>query len=67
MHAIRRMVEMDVERAEVVECLNDPEFTRTCDPEPRRIAKRGRLSVVFDPATLRVVTVLWAEAGITTR
>lgn len=67
MHALARMVEMGVERPEVVACLDEPELTRRCFPLPRRIATRGRIAVVFDPDRHTVVTVIWATQEVTDR
>lgn len=57
-HALLRMREMGVDRAPVVETLDDPE-TSWPSHQGRRVAVGNGLAVVFDPANHAVVTVLW--------
>lgn len=49
---------MGLDRANVVEALNDPEVSWP-GIDGRRIAARQEIAVVFDPSDLHVVTVLW--------
>lgn len=57
-HALGRMAEMGLTRTDVVEVVDRPD-TDYCDRKvPRRIAKRGDLSVVYDPNTLSIITIL---------
>jgi hypothetical protein len=61
-HARTRMSEMQLNDDEVLDALRNPELTYPSSSRFRNgadIAVRGRLAIVFDPATGAVVTVLW--------
>lgn len=57
-HALQRMMEMGLDRRQVVETLDEPDASWPAH-QARRIAVRSDLKVVFDPASHVVVTVLW--------
>lgn len=57
-HALDRATQMGLDRARVVETLDEPEVAWPSHQD-RRIAVRESLAVVFDPASHVVITVLW--------
>jgi hypothetical protein len=63
LHALHRMREMGLSRSIVARVVADPDISYPGRPaptgEPRRIAVRGPLAVVYVPRTRTVVTVLW--------
>lgn len=61
-HARERMKEMGIERREVLATLVTPETTYRGGlghPPDRAVALRGRLAVVYQVSTRKVVTILW--------
>lgn len=65
LHALGRMAEMEVTRAEVIAVVEDPEVTYNSDPrrhpDGSRVARRGKLLVAYWPERREIITVLWAD------
>lgn len=59
LHALVRMQEMGVERNEVVAVLNAPEIDYPSRQAACRTAVGERIAVAYEPASRRVVTVLY--------
>ena len=57
-HALGRMQQRSVDRSRVLEVLRDPEVTHPTFNSLRR-ACQGDLTIVFDPESRVVVTVMW--------
>jgi hypothetical protein len=58
-HARDRLDEMQLEEDDALLVLRDPEVDYVQSDRDGRVAKRGRVSVAYDPDTRVVITVLW--------